>query len=85
MTEAKVGTPPTIQLIESDLEGVYLIPQAALVADIKNRSKLSNRELRILIQDVKNVGEAARPYVDSVVEYVKDFVEDIQSDKKTTD
>ena len=73
MTKSKM-TVPTITLVESDsLPGVYLIPQEHLVRDVKNRTKISNYEIKELSKDVHNIGKAVRPYVLSAVEGLKQF------------
>ena len=81
MTKSKM-TAPTITLVESDsLPGVYLIPQEHLVRDVKNRAQISNYEIKELSKDIHNVGKAMRPIVDSVIEGLKEFRNDMRTAK----
>ena len=81
MTKSKM-TAPTITLVESDsLPGVYLIPQEHLVRDVKNRAMISNYEIKELSKDVHNVGKAMRPIVDSVIEGLKEFRNEMRTAK----
>ena len=81
MTKSKM-TAPTITLVESDsLPGVYLIPQEHLVRDVKNRAMVSNYEIRELSKDIHNVGKAMRPIVDSVIQGLKEFRNDMRTAK----
>ena len=81
MTKSKM-TAPTITLVESDsLPGVYLIPQEHLVRDVKNRAMISNYEIKELSKDVHNVGKAMRPIVDSVIEGLKQFRNEMRTAK----
>ena len=72
MTKSKM-TAPTITLVESDIPGVYLIPTEYLVKDARNRARINNHEVRELVKDIKNLGKVCRPYVDSFVEGIKEF------------
>ena len=81
MTKSKM-TAPTITLVESDsLPGVFLIPQEHLVRDVKNRAMISNYEIKELSKDVHNVGKAMRPIVDSVIEGLKEFRNEMRTAK----
>lgn len=79
MTNKTSASPPSIQLIGSDLPGIYLISNADLIKDMKNRVKINNHEVKTLIKDVHNLGQALQPYLVTFVEGLKEFRENLRT------
>lgn len=61
----------SITLIETTKEGVNVIPIQEYVSDIKKRVGINNQEVSLLIKDLVQVYNKAKPSIDSMVQYLK--------------
>jgi len=61
----------SITLIETTKEGVNVIPIQEYVTDIKKRVDINNQEVSLLIKDLVQVYNKAKPSIDSMVQYLK--------------
>jgi len=75
----------SITLIETTKEGVNVIPIQEYVSDIKKRVGINNQEVSLLIKDLVQVYNKARPSIDSMVRYIKDTYTNIKAKTKETD
>ncbi len=72
----------SITLIETTKEGVNVIPIQEYVSDIKKRVGINNQEVSLLIKDLVQVYNKARPGIDSMVRYIKNTYTNIKAKTK---
>ncbi len=72
----------SITLIETTKEGVNVIPIQEYVSDIKKRVGINNQEVSLLIKDLVQVYNKARPGIDSMVQYLKNTYTNIKAKTK---
>ena len=72
----------SITLIETTKEGVNVIPIQEYVSDIKKRVGINNQEVSLLIKDLVQVYNKARPSIDSMVRYIKNTYTNIKAKTK---
>ena len=72
----------SITLIETTKEGVNVIPIQEYVSDIKKRVGINNQEVSLLIKDLVQVYNKAKPGIDSMVQYLKNTYTNIKAKTK---
>ena len=82
MTEhSPTKTVPVSLTVQSHLPEITLISRQALWNDFQNRMRINNYEVGKAMEDLKEVVKQSQPYVSKAIDYGKEKVSNLRSNK----